>query len=163
MNIENGETQTTTQKIRLENLDFVKTLLMLIIVLYHSMVFFTGGWFNQPPAVSAPRIGLFAKWLNSFHIYAFVFVSGYLFFYLKEEQGRYKSFSKFITKKARRLIIPYVFVSLLWVVPFHVAFFGIVSPYEMGMKFGLATAPSQLWFLWMLFFVFVFAYIYINP
>ena len=68
--------------------------------------------------------------------------------------GGYKDFKTFVHKKLKRLIIPYFFVSLLWVIPFQIYFFGI-NMKNYFCKYVLGIAPSQLWFLLMLFFVFL--------
>ena len=70
-----------------DELDFIKFVLMIIIVLYHSMIFFTGNWFNQSPVVPSNFYSIFSKWLNTFHIYAFTIISGYIFAYIKYERG----------------------------------------------------------------------------
>ena len=66
-------------KKQIENARFVKTVLMLIIILGHSFDFWTGTWFTENPALESRGIGIIATWLNSFHIFAFALVSGYLF------------------------------------------------------------------------------------
>ncbi len=68
--------------------------------------------------------------------------------------GGYKSYLKFIKNKARRLILPYVFVAFLWVVPVSFCFFKwninvIIHDFALGVN------PHHLWFLLMLFEVFV--------
>lgn len=152
MNIEK-ETVSTIQS-ELEGCRFVKTILMLLVVLYHGCLFWSGNWFLEEEAVAIPWIATFAQWLNSFHIYAFTLVSGYLFYYLKCEQGKYEKFLPFIKNKAKRLLIPYAFVAIIWVVPVHLYFYP--GDYVMiAEKYILATAPSQLWFLVMLFDVFL--------
>ena len=133
---------------------------MGLVVLYHSMAFFTGSWFNQPPVISSPVIATIARWLNSFHIYAFTLISGYLFAYLENEKGKYREFGSLLVSKAKRLLIPYIFVSLVWVIPFNIYYFRTTSN-EIIRKYLLGEAPSQLWFLLMLFWVFVLTY-FIN-
>lgn len=142
------------KKIELQGTSFVKTVLMLIIVLYHSIVFWGGSWFTADPAQSAAPLKAAAEWMNSFHIYAFALVSGYLFYYLKCECGKYSRFLPFIANKAKRLLIPYLFVLAVWVVPIQYAFFryGLTDFFR---RFVLGENPNQLWFLLMLFWVFV--------
>ena len=50
--------------------------------------------------------------------------------------------------------MPYVFVSVIWVIPFAVCF-SRLGVQEGILKYGLGTSPSQLWFLLMLFCVFM--------
>lgn len=129
----------------------VKTAMMLLVVLYHSCVMWGGSWFAEP-AVQSPALGVFAQWLNTFHVPVFVFMSGYLYAYLKGETDRYDSMSVVMAKKAKRLLVPYAFACVVWVVPFWVLFNG---PDQVVDKYLLAGSPSQLWFLVMLFVVFL--------
>ena len=130
---------------------------MLLVVIYHCILYWNGSWFVGEPVYSAPALGIISQWLNSFHIYAFALVSGYLFYYLKYEKGKYSAFIPFVKNKAKRLLVPYLFVSVVWVIPFAVAFFGY-GPFEIFKRFALGTSPNQLWFLLMLFGVFVIFY-----
>jgi len=134
--------------------------LMIFIVLYHSLLFWAGNWFtllSNHSCVEVPTLANVAFYLNSFHIYTFVFLSGYLFYYLYVEQQKYQKFTSFVVKKAKRLLVPYIFVCLLWVIPFFVFFGGYYT--DILHKFILGESPEQLWFLLMLFGVFIVFYI----
>ena len=138
----------------LANCTFVKTILMLLVVFYHSITFWVGNWFTKDPVVTSKLLENVAKWLNTFHIYAFTLVSGYIFYHKKCEKGRYDCFPAFVKNKAMRLLIPYVFVAAVWVIPVQCLFL----EYDVKTVFYnyvLATSPSQLWFLVMLFNVFI--------
>lgn len=143
----------------LNNCTFIKTILMVLIVLYHSILFWSENWFLVvgTPVFQCQLLKYLAVWLNSFHIYTFSLVSGYIFFYVKDEQKRYRDFLSFLKNKTKRLIIPYFFVSLIWVIPakifFRESFF---IPALLDVFLGIGCA--QLWFLLMLFFVFIIAY-----
>lgn len=126
----------------LENLHFVRAALIILIVLYHCSLFWTGTWFEIPTLHKAPALSWLALWLNSFHIYCFVFLSGYLFNYLKREKKKYAHLLPFIKTKALRLLIPYVFVSLCWNIPFAL-FLGM--PLKILVyNYGLGVSPEQL-------------------
>lgn len=129
----------------------IKTAMMLLVVLYHSCVMWGGSWFAEP-AVRFPALGVFAQWLNTFHVPVFVFLSGCLYAYLKGETDCYGSTLVVVSKKARRLLVPYAFACVVWVVPFWILFNG---PDQVVDKYLLAGSPSQLWFLVMLFVVFL--------
>lgn len=143
----------TLRRQELNNCTFVKTALMLIVVAYHSILFWGGNWFTKDPALAAPAMKLLARWLNSFHIYGFALVSGYLFAYIKGEKGGYGRYVPFLLGKARRLLIPYGFWAVCWAIPVQVLFLGTDLP-ALLRTFALGTAPAQLWFLLMLFGVF---------
>lgn len=95
----------------LANCTFVKTVLMLLVVAYHSVVFWSGNWFMANPAEQSKILAGIASWLNSFHIYGFALVSGYLFYYLRYEEGKYGQYVPFLLQKAKRLLVPYVFAA----------------------------------------------------
>ena len=141
----------------LKGCTFAKTVLMILIVVYHSVLFFGGNWFTAFKATVSIPLSYFASWLNSFHIYAFTLISGYLFYYLKYEKNKYNRFGAFVLGKVKRLIVPYVFASVFWTIPVDVYFFKYDLPTVLN-KFLLGASPSHLWFLLMLFFVFVIFY-----
>lgn len=137
----------------LENCNFVKLLLMLSVVLYHSMAYWKGGWFYKDPSEESGILMYIARWLNTFHIYGFVIVSGYIFHVIKIKRNQYQNYCAFLINKAKRLIVPLYFTTIIWAVPFYCMFFK-PTILELGEKFILMESPSQLWFLGMLFVVF---------
>lgn len=141
----------------LENCNFVRLILMLAVVIYHSMVFWKGGWFYKEPTESSNALKYIAMWLNTFHIYGFVLVSGYVFYALKFEKNKYKEYGKFLLNKIKRLLVPLCFTSLIWAIPFYIIYFKSTINLVIK-KFGFMESPSQLWFLAMLFVVFSLYY-----
>lgn len=136
----------------------LKTIMMILIIVYHSIaLWLPEGWFNQAPAEQNTVFKYTAQWLNMIHIYTFVFVSGYIYSHGRFKLAKYLSFKELIRKKVKRLIVPYILVSLVWCIPMYIFFFrpsiGIVIK-----NFGLGFSPSQLWFLLMLFFLFIIVY-----
>lgn len=143
------------EKVNVENCYFVKTVLMIFVVIYHSCVFWGGGWIEgQTIQMESSVIASFAGWISSFHVYGFTLVSGYLYGYMIYEKGKYKRYSEFVQIKLRRLIVPYWFVALCWVMPIS-SFVNSYSISEIIKRYILCTNPNQLWFLWMLFDVFM--------
>lgn len=65
----------------IQNCVFIKTNLMLLVVLGHSVNFWRGDWFTGNPLIPSMGLTFLSKWVNSFHVYAFTLVSGYLFAY----------------------------------------------------------------------------------
>ncbi len=147
----------TDRQTELFNCNFVKTILMLVVVIYHCMIYWSRDWFVGEPIYDAPILATIAQWMNTFHTQAFTLTSGYLFYYLKCEKGNYDRFLPFAVNKAKRLLIPYVFAASFWVIPFAVYYFEY-SAWDILIRFGLGTSPSQLWFLLMLFEVFMVFY-----
>lgn len=144
---------------RLKINDNIKSAMMLAVVLYHSCMFFTGNWFDEAtPVYSANYLALLATYLNTFHVQTFAMASGFLFYALKKEQGKYSdNFRADIGKRAKRLLLPYAITIIVWVLPFYILFSGFDAK-TIVYKYILGCAPSQLWFLPMLFWLFLLAY-----
>lgn len=106
------------------------------------------------PAYESCVLCCISDFLNAFHIYAFSLVSGYLFYYLRIEKRRYEHYLSFVKGKFFRLIVPYYFVCIIWVVPVAQFFFHY-SAVEIVNRYILGTNPNQLWFLLMLFWVYI--------
>lgn len=155
--VDNRMNRVQCLQTELSNCNFVKTVLMLLVVFYHSILFWSGNWFTGTPVFSSVFLPLLARWLNSFHIYGFALVSGYIFFFLKYENGKYQKFSSFAVNKIKRLIVPYFFVLVVWVIPFAEYFFSFKAK-DLFINYILGVAPNQLWFLLMLFWVFILFY-----
>ena len=130
---------------------------MLVVVAYHCMFFWNGTWFTKNPIVESKVLAILSLWMNSFHIYGFTLVSGYLFYFLKCERGKYSNFLPFTLNKVKRLIVPVVFISSFWAIPFTIHYLH-TEIVEIFRRYALGISPSQLWFLLMLFFVFMLFY-----
>lgn len=145
-------TALRTKTDALQNCGFVKTILMFCVILGHACAFWSGHWFTENPAIPSKGLNILYLWVNSFHIYAFALVSGYIFAY-KVGGGGYDKYLPFLKTKVKRLLSPYLFVMAIWVAPVSAHFFQWDMPY-LARKYILCVDPSQLWFLWMLFDVF---------
>ena len=143
-------------------LNYSKLVLMILVVLYHSMVFWNGDWFTVISVnTQAQPLVYFSGWLNTIHIYCFVLISGYLFYYLKyvKKKESYNNLSLFIKNKTLRLLVPYLFILIIWVLPFNLAFYKL-SIQDILLNYLLGISPNQLWFLLMLFILFLFYYFF---
>lgn len=141
----------------IDTIAVTKTFMMVLIVLYHSCCPWMGNlWGGVNPINPSPTIGMIAQWMNTFHNHTFVFASGYLFYIQRYERGKYRNPKTDIQHRAKKLLIPYA-VACLWVIPAYcIVFHPTVS--EVFIKYVLAQAPSQLWFLVMLFGMYLVFY-----
>ncbi len=145
----------------LQNVNFAKSILMLCVIAGHSALFWSGNWFTiESPLIKSSSIGDFGLWLGTFHTYSFTLLSGYIYSYIIN-RGGYSRYKDFLVKKFKRLIIPYIFVSVFWVIPiccffYHYSILDIINNYVFG------RSPQQLWFLLMLFDVFAIFHILIT-
>ena len=139
----------------LSNCTFVKTILMFFVIIGHSISFWNGAWFTAlTPEKTSTIFKYLSIFIGGFHIYGFALISGYIFYYLKIEKHKYQNYLSFILTKFKRLIIPFIFVLVCWVIPINQYFFKYKSN-EIIFRYLLGTNPSQLWFLLMLFWVFI--------
>jgi fucose 4-O-acetylase-like acetyltransferase len=65
----------------LDNCRFVKTILMILVILGHACGFWAGSLFIGEPAIPSLGVKVLSIWVGSFHIYAFALVSGYVFMF----------------------------------------------------------------------------------
>ena len=146
MNLKN---QISRQE-ELDNCTFVKTILMIIIVIFHSILAWNKSWFSVIELKeSAPIFEIISSWMSTFHVYAFACVSGYIFYYCRFEKrsASYQNFWKFTANKLKRLIIPYYAVALLWVAPAKQYFYPCTSIEDFISAYILGEDAEQLWFL----------------
>ena len=142
----------------LSNCYFLKSILMLIIVFYHSILFWKGNWFTPITPTEEPTLLKYtAIFLSTFHVHTFTFVSGYIYYYIRYEKESYNDRLAFVLNKTKRLLVPYIFVSIIWVIPITQYFFNYPMK-KIITDYLFATSPSQLWFLLMLFCVFIMFY-----
>lgn len=143
---------------KLEVIDLIKMVMMLLVVLYHSCCFFSGNWFaGATPIYKSTYIVNLAQYLNMFHVQTFTMASGFLFYCLKKNVGKYNNIKKDIKKRAKRLLVPYFMVMITWVIPFYIYYHGFNFK-DILYKYALGCSPSQLWFLPMLFWNFIIFY-----
>jgi len=143
---------------KLEYISALKNCTMILVVLYHCLLVFTNNWFTPVnKEVQINWCSKLAEIINLFIMPVFIFCSGYLFYYLRYKKGKYRTPSKDIKKRFNRLIVPYIFTSILWVIPISYIFYkwDIIKIID---KFVLGRQPSQLWFLLALFWIYIFFY-----
>ena len=141
----------------IDNCYFVKTVLMMAVVFYHSCLYMVSAWMPIEVSEKSAVLLSVAGWFSTFHIYAFTLVSGYIFAYLVYEKGKYKQYKDLIIRKIKRLVIPAIFIACTWAATIARFVFGYDLK-TLVFNYLFAISPNQLWFLWMLFWVFIFAW-----
>lgn len=96
----------------LKNCTIVKACLLLLVILGHSIAYWATDWFTGDSTFRPVYLSVLLRWLGSFHVYGFALVSGFIFTF-KMESGKYQLYKDFVVKKAKRLIVPYIFVALI--------------------------------------------------
>lgn len=142
---------STPKKNLLFEVSIIRPLVIFLLVIYHSLCIFTGGW-ELPQGVAPNDVYWWLGHLISgFRIETIAFVGGYVFAYQCVALKKRIPFHKFAWKKFKRLMIP------CWI--FGVVFFFLFR-YHPGMKWNVCmwrilNGVEHLWFLPMLFWCFL--------
>ena len=90
----------------------------------------------------------------------YFFISGFLMYGTLQKNI---SFNQFLKDKIKRLLIPYFFVGLLWLIPINtllaISDFNINQLFSYIVNFVLGIRNRHLWFLYSLFTIFLFFFI----
>ncbi|WP_289127902.1 acyltransferase [uncultured Clostridium sp.] len=148
------------EKIILRELDYLKIIGILLVVIGHCTSIYTGGWVFTSP-VNSPIYGLIASYVYTFHVPMLVFVSGAIYYYCRVNKGKYGSLKSLIINKFKRLILPFLFIGILYSIPIkyiiEMTDGNIVSNIK---SFVLGLNTGHLWYLLMLFNTFILFYLY---
>jgi surface polysaccharide O-acyltransferase-like enzyme len=131
---------------KIESLSQMRVLAMIMILLFHSLLFYTGTWWKLGGTIIPVWVKT-SRFLDSIDLSLFVFVSGYLYGYLYIFHSKYRNRKQFVVNKFKRLLIPYLVWGCLMV---------LARP-SLNAWPSLLTGISHLWFLLMLFEVFIMA------
>lgn len=145
---------------------YLRGVVILLVLLGHSLYMAAGGdyggfsYFDLIQGEEAMKannaLQLFVDMIYGFHMPMFMMLSGAVYMYTRKEINTIREVGAFILKKAKRLLIPFVLVTVLWQIPLK-----YVSGYfTHGIKdavFGqlLLFGNSHLWFIVVLFIIFV--------
>lgn len=136
----------------LYEISVIRPLIIFLLVVYHSLCVFTGGW-NPPQGVPS---NAFYWWMgrliSGFRIETIAFVGGYVFCYQCVELARRQGFFSFVWKKFKRLIIPCFLFGIVYyfLYRFNPARFSVNVAF-----WRVANGIGHLWFLPMLFWCFL--------
>lgn len=147
----------TSEKL-LPDVVLVRLFLIAVLVLYHSMCPFTGGWGKFEGQTDIPAYGILGVILYSCLLETWVFVSGYVFGHQVKTKGEDAlSFRNCIWRKFKRLMIPCVFFGALYSLLIIPGYFRM--PLN-AIVYHIINGISHLWFLPMLFWCFIFIFIF---
>ena len=143
---------------RLFHIEILQAFGILSVFLGHALrIYQNGGWYFHK-AIPNAVCDIVDKFIYSFHMPLFVFLSGYLFFLNKD---KIKNVFEYILKRAKRLIIPFYLAGFLYVLPMICFINPLDKPIEFYyLKFLTMDYTWHLWFLPMLFLVTIFFALY---
>ena len=134
---------------RLTEIELIRPIFIILLVLYHAFIIFAGGWTPVYGYEDIPAYRIIAGVSYSFMLEGFVLMSGYIYGYQVHKNGSVSLF-ELAKKKTLRLLLPAWIWSLIYGLT--------LLPYPMTI-IGLLSGVGHLWFLVMLFWVFIGAWI----
>lgn len=142
----------SVKKTLLYEISIIRPLIIFLLVVYHTLCVFTGGWV---PPEGVPENSLY-WWLghliSGFRIETIAFVGGYVFCFQSVELGKRKNFPAFVWKKFKRLIIPCFVFGIVYFLLYR------FNPQHFSWNVAfwrVANGIGHLWFLPMLFWCFL--------
>ncbi len=133
---------------RLPYLDIAKGIGIILVVIGHCIPDAA-----SPAGIPVPAMKVLHDVIYSFHMPLFFFISGFL---ISRKVGSIQSKKTLITKKIKRLLIPYFFVGLCYA-PLKLLLSQFANkPYDFNnlWKIFLGVNPDgELWFLYALFMI----------
>ena len=134
----------------------IRLVMIVLLVFYHAFAIFSGAW---SPIAGYPEIPLYDildKLSYTCLLETFVFISGYIlgFQVSKKGDGYIHNVTPFLTKKLKRLILPSILFSVIYMFLFN----GYEKPLP-TVVYNLLSGTGHMWFLPMLFWCFVFVFL----
>ena len=90
---------------RLEFVDLLKGVAIFLMVMGHFLAWQWGGTLNSQMPTDIAHINVVGKFIYSFHMPLFFFLSGYVF-NLKQKEWSINDYSFQLLKRVRQLLIP---------------------------------------------------------
>ncbi len=133
----------------------IRLILIVLLVLYHSFAIYNDAW-SMPEGIHEVKSYLWlASIAYSFMLEAFVFISGYVWGYqVRTKFDGIVDFNRTVVKKAKRLLIPSVIFSFIYLICFN---FNNSMTWG-GQIYYVLNGAGHMWFLPMLFWCFVILY-----
>ncbi|WP_282133257.1 acyltransferase family protein [Cellulophaga baltica] len=140
-------------KKNIDNFNILRCIGISLVVLRHTLVpFVSDAWPLETIYNHNQYLVIFGKYVSSFSMPLFVFISGFIFSYLRINLNKYKTTKIFIQKKIKRLIVPFVILAPIYILVFYKV--ESISDF----LFYLQYSPGHFWFLIMLFIIFIIFY-----
>lgn len=139
----------------LAEVSFIRPILIVLLVVYHAFIIYQGGW-TQPLCFQENTVYWWiAETSYSFMLEMFVFISGYVWAFQVFERKKSQSFKQLIGAKFKRLIIPSIIFSII-----YVCLLGTKETLSVAqLTYALICGYGHMWFLPMLFWCFIGVYV----
>lgn len=132
----------------LDEVSFMRPILIVLVVLYHAMAIHTGNWSLPEGTQEIAAYAAVGRIAYIFMLESFVFMSGYVWAFQREQRGE-EPLGKLVQKKAMRLLVPCYLFGVIYAL-----MFGRGETFVTNIL-SVLTGIGHLWFLFMLFVCFV--------
>lgn len=138
----------------------IRALAILVVVLGHSIIIFDTGWGYYTAKYQSEILQTLKHIINYFQMPLFFSISGYCFNFSAQKIKK-NGYAEFVKSKAKRLLIPFIAISVLWMIPLR-----MISKYPNWQGKTLPTIlweiisghdSGHLWYLGCLFWLFLIA------
>lgn len=136
-------TTTSVKSQKLQNIVLLRSFAIVAVVMYHCFCPWLYAW-NWMESSCRPIYSFIFEGIMVGRMPLFVCVSGYLFSYLYNEKGKYKTFTGFLMNKTKRLLLPCFLFTIVISLTFN------SNVFEAFLYGG-----GHLWFLKMLYLCFI--------
>ncbi|MFP4846797.1 acyltransferase family protein [Winogradskyella sp. PE311] len=133
-------------------MDILRAVGILLVVLRHSFSPYRGSWGVSQYFEYNIYADYLGSYISTFSMPLFVFISGYIYHFLRSNYGKYGNYKTLFYKKSRRLIVPYFILA-----PIYIYFFLDYNNFGSYLA-HLWTDSGHLWFLLMMFIMFMIYY-----
>lgn len=148
--------QTNRSNNTLYEVVYVRLFLIVALVFYHAFAIFSGAW---EPIGGYPKVQVYNimdELSYACLLETFVFISGYILGYQVRKKGEeYIQTRGFIIKKIKRLLVPSILFSVLYIL-----LFGKGDRSALSTLYEVCSGAGHMWFLPMLFWCFLLVYIF---
>lgn len=141
------------KKFILQDVTILRPVAILLLVVYHTFIIYTGGWKVPSGYVDVDVYKWIADISYSFMLQLFVMLSGYVFSFQMNGEKRNFTLKKIIISKFNRLIFPSIVFSIIYFFLFK-EYMGFSS-----FLVDILSGVGHMWFLPMLFWCFIGGYL----
>lgn len=157
----NNYNKIEVSKIILSNFRKIRVLGVLLVVLGHSVNIYTDFWNVFTSERSSLLLLNLGKYIYSFHMPLFFFMSGGVFSYCYFEKNKNK-IQSVLFEKAKKLLVPFLFIGIFYMLPIRY-FIGLDEIFKISvLNFLIGIKTGHLWFLWALFNIFILMFILLK-
>lgn len=142
-------------KTQLNYIEILRAFATILVVIGHALCVCLGAWGHKVFVDDGIGYVLF-KWIYSFHMPLFAFITGYLFYYQFEIREKKITVKKFLIDKIRRLIIPLFILKYFLLQPMWA--FAKQRAYPTVESYLINTEVGYLWFLYIIFAIYMTLY-----